>query len=584
MTLHKRFSIFSCLLLSSAALGFNSLPIVANAQTTELWSTEMIYSNVGYGSVGQTDYNVQKATSNDFYKKNPTVNNLGDIAWEGYPDVVNSRGSEIYLRYGGSSVATRLTNNNVRDYAPRLNDLGDLVWYGGLGGVYDIFLHSGGTTSQITTNGQDNILPQINNNSDIVWQGRDNTIEQDYEIFLYSGSSSLTKQVTTNSWSDKYPKINDLGAIVWQGSVDNTTSGWEIFLNSDGENNQQLTSDDLQDFGPQINSNNDLVWEVNDGNDWEIIVKYSDNLEPLQLTDNDTDDWYPKMNDNGVITWQGHDGNDWEIFYFSPSTPGIVYQVTDNTSDDQYPQINSNGDIAWHGSGSDTGIHLFEADTQLVHTLSDAIMAGGFYDSIPSINDQGKVTWYGWDGNSFEIFVGTPPETVHDDIYFFPQRLNLQSRGQGFTMFVNFKGEVPVIQADQINGPSIRMTMVNNVQIDGEGIAPLEGSEFEIVDFDDDGILDMKVKFDRQEIITAIKATMGDVSRATMVDLNINGLLLDGRDFYGNESIKVTNGKISKVKKSRAIREKIAKAGKSNKGKWFSKINKKGDDRDDDKK
>lgn len=540
----------------------------------DLWSTDdLIYSNMGYGTVGQTNYSVEQLTANDFFKMNPAINNLDDIAWVGYPTGgVDWKGSEIFFRPGGSSVITQLTDNDYRDYTPNLNDLSEIVWYGGLASKYNIFLYSEGIVSKVTTNNRDNRGPQINNASDITWFGMDE-IENDWEIFLRSNGS--TSQISDNEWKDVNPKINIQGDIVWECLVGNTESDWEIFLNLDGQGNPaRITEDDLRDYGPHINDNGDLVWEFDDGQDWEIVLKYKDSAEPLQLTNNETEDWYPQINEWGAIVWQGQtgEGEDWEIFFFTPDTPGTVYQITNNSFDDMFPQINAEGDISWMGFGEeDTGIYLFEADTQQIHKLGDAALAmDRLRSSVPSINDQGKVAWHAPDGSGYEVFLASPPaENVHGDVYLFPQRLNIQSRGQGFTMYVNFKDEGQEIPVDRIDTSTIRLTMVNDTPIDE--IAPLPNSDFEIVDFDADGVFDMTVKFDRQEIIAAIKATVEDLSAATLVSLSVEGQFLDGTlGFIGSETIKVTNRKESKVKKAKTEIIKISKA-KNNKGKQLGK-------------
>nr|MBF0223166.1 hypothetical protein [Desulfobulbaceae bacterium] len=394
----------------------------------------MIYSNISYGSVGQTDYTIEQASFNDFYQKNPTINDIGDLAWQGRPDTVEND-YEIFIRPAGSAIATQITDNSYQDTNPRLNDLGDVVWEG---------------------------------------------LNGDYEIFLYSGG------ITT------------------------------------------------------------------------------------QLTDNDRPDFYPQISNTGDISWMGRDGieDDWEIFKFSPATPDVIYQITDNDTDDQHPRINANGDIVWLAFGSEIGIYTFEAATQQISKLSDATYGGGHYDSLPTINDQGKITWYGWDGSGFEIFLASPPGAVHDDVFFEPQTLNLKSRGQGFTTYINFKGGLPEILASEIDTETVRITMVGGESLT-ERIAPLPSSDFEIVDFDNDGVLEMKVKFDRQAVIAAVKP-LG----SGMVDISIGGKLLSGATFTGVNTIKVIDSKESKVNKSKAKISKISKISKvqkANNGKQLGK-------------
>ena len=104
-------------------------------------------------------------------------------------------------------------------------------------------------------------------------------------------------------------------------------------------------------------------------------------------------------------------------------------------------------------------------------------------------------------------------------------------------------------------------------------VVPLPTSDFEIVDFDNDGVTEMKVKFDRQDVIEAITATIGVPETTTSVTLHINGDLLDGlTSFYGNEKINVTNRKEQKVKVAKTKKVTISapqKGGKNGRGKGY---------------
>jgi len=72
---------------------------------------------------------------------------------------------------------------------------------------------------------------------------------------------------------------------------------------------------------------------------------------------------------------------------------------TDNDYDDYYPQINPEGKVVWWGyDGNDNEIFRYSKGT--VTQITD----NGYDDYTPQINLQGKIVWYGSDGNDNEIF------------------------------------------------------------------------------------------------------------------------------------------------------------------------------------
>ena len=60
----------------------------------------------------------------------------------------------------------------------------------------------------------------------MVWQGYDGS---DGEIFLYSGG--ITTQLTDNAYHDQCPQINDAEQVVWEGWV--VPSGYSAVANAE---------------------------------------------------------------------------------------------------------------------------------------------------------------------------------------------------------------------------------------------------------------------------------------------------------------------------------------------------------------
>ncbi len=102
------------------------------------------------------------------------------------------------------------------------------------------------------------------------------------------------------------------------------------------------------------------------------------------------------MNDDGCVVWEGQDGNDWEVHMYNG---GNSVQLTDNDVDDRAPQINNNGDVVWHSNQSDSEIFFYNGSNIIQLTNNtDA-------DTYPKINDRGDVVWQCNDGNDSEIFI-----------------------------------------------------------------------------------------------------------------------------------------------------------------------------------
>jgi beta propeller repeat protein len=139
--------------------------------------------------------------------------------------------------------------------------------------------------------------------------------------------------LTENEVEDSNPKISG-NLIVWQSRVADPVveppqvapveaevdvpvdppvvvpADFEIMLSVDGVI-RQITSNDADDTNPSI-SGNDIVWQSQEGGDWEIWAYNVTSDSVRQLTMNDLDDINPQIDNNRVV-WEAWDGNDLEI-------------------------------------------------------------------------------------------------------------------------------------------------------------------------------------------------------------------------------------------------------------------------------
>ena len=76
---------------------------------------------------------------------------------------------------------------------------------------------------------------------------------------------------------------------------------------------------------------------------FSATASYSQTI--IQLTDNEHGDRNYQVNSSGLVVWEGNDGHDWEI-YLSDGI-GLPTRVTDNSYDDTNPQISDSGLVVW---------------------------------------------------------------------------------------------------------------------------------------------------------------------------------------------------------------------------------------------
>jgi hypothetical protein len=111
-----------------------------------------------------------------------------------------------------------------------------------------------------------------------------------------------------------------------------------------------------------------------------------------------------------------------------------------------------------------------------------------------------------------------------------PNTFNLGSKSDknAVTVYIEFPSEY-----------NLNLVEVPTVQLNVNGaIVSVQANPTEIGDFDSDGIAELMVKFNREEIINALNGTTGEIT------ISVNGQLNNGCSFVGSDTIKV----ISNVK------------------------------------
>jgi len=107
-----------------------------------------------------------------------------------------------------------------------------------------------------------------------------------------------------------------------------------------------------------------------------------------------------------------------------------------------------------------------------------------------------------------------------------PQALNLRSRGKWITCFIELPEGYDVADID------IATILLNDT-------IPVKPHPNAVGDHDEDGALDLMVKFSRAEVISLIIDSINSIEeRFTQIALRITGELEDGTLFEGSDTLK----------------------------------------------
>ncbi|MBN2445678.1 MAG: Ig-like domain-containing protein [Phycisphaerae bacterium] len=214
--------------------------------------------------------------------------------------------------------------------------------------------------------------------------------------------------VTSDDIDDWRPQMNSSGRIVWAQNYD-AIRGYIYSANSDGTGLVRVGGQRTSEF-PRINDSGRVVWQQFDGYHFNVWAADSDGTDRIILRNAAYHAWHPDISNTGKVVWEEWDGEDYEIFS-SDSDGSNVVQITNNTNggvgkprDDMWPRINSSNRVVWMGyDGSNWEIFSANADGTGLINVSNNI----YENEFPEISDAGKVVWHAWHtSTNAEVYSG----------------------------------------------------------------------------------------------------------------------------------------------------------------------------------
>ncbi len=232
-----------------------------------------------------------------------------------------------------------------------------------------------------------------------------------------------------------------------------------------------------------------------------------------------------------------NDGNDDEdgVTFESTLVKGEAADVTVTASTVGFLNawLDFNGDGDWDDAGEQifTSRLLFPGKNDLIFAIptdatSDPTCARFRFSLNPFLSYNGEIP--GGEVEDYQVTIGEggskSPDPLDPTIDLQPNTLNLRSKGKWLTCYIELPEGYDV---NDINVSTVKLLVL------GEEVSA-EINPTEVDDYDDDGISDLMVKFDRQALIEYLDGATGDVT------LRVKGEVAE-TPFEGEDTITVVS-------------------------------------------
>ena len=295
-----------------------------------------------------------------------------------------------------------------------------------------------------------------------------------------------------------------------------------MVMDSDGSNVRQITSSGPSHQNPSWSHNGSrIAYDYNAGTlNPEVHVINPDGTEDIALSQNKQQpDWSP--DDKHIVAAEaigaGNDG----IWIINTSSPYEARRIYAGASI-SFPQFTPDGKYITF-LPPDGDLHLIDIDGNYVAQLTSdgtlehhEISRDGRWIALDSQRSGNRDIW--------KARIIWPSIAMDVDIK--PDTLNLQSKGKWITAYI----ELP--EGYDVADVNVSTTMLNET-------VPAELSPTTIEDYDNDGIADLMVKFDRAAVVQCILDHVPIKARFMSVTLTMTGKLDIGTLFEGSDTIRV---------------------------------------------
>ena len=206
------------------------------------------------------------------------------------------------------------------------------------------------------------------------------------DIAVYRLDNGL-ERITPGTRHFSIPVMSDAG-IAFQ-CARGWPYGYEMLVWTPGATNLvQITTNYFYVLNPDLHGN-ELVFQVWDGNDYEIYRYAFDTGLLEQITNNQFDDISPVVW-NGEIAWVAHPAITPEIFHMT--VDGIIRKISEDTQDNAAPCI-WEGKVVWQGY-DDTDLEIYYFNGRRTIKLT----SNTWDDMAPRARD-GLITWMSYVDN-----------------------------------------------------------------------------------------------------------------------------------------------------------------------------------------
>ena len=224
--------------------------------------------------------------------------------------------------------------------------------------------------------------------------------------------------------------------------------------------------------------------------------------------------------------------NEFKLYFDPPNTPPVAMDDAYTTDEDSTLNVGAPGVL---GNDDDANLDSLTAIKVTDPANGTLILNddGSFtYNPAANFNGTDSFTYKANDGvadsNVATVTITINPLIIQVTVDINPNTLNLNSKGKWITAYIELPEGYNVVDID-----------VDTVLLNGT--VPAEAKPTEIGDYDGDGITDLMVKFDRQDVIDELIDELDEWDWGTTYsdEITITLNLDDGTAAEGSDTIKI---------------------------------------------